>query len=255
VEDLSGQLTEEFPMPTNPTIVLIHGALTGASVWNAVNGQLQQEGYAVLAPAMPMRDLTEDINYLSAFLSTVDGPVILVGHSYAGTVISAPVFATEQVLGLVYISAFAPDSGESSGELNGRWPGSTLNGDSTLVRTSPSGQDLYLKSESFGSVYGHDLPESTVALMASSQRPINVSALGQFFQGVPAWITRPSWMLISTEDRSLPPVAQRFMATRMGATVTEVGCSHAAPLSQPGAVFRLIEDAVRTTMPSRSVAL
>jgi pimeloyl-ACP methyl ester carboxylesterase len=127
-------------MATDPTIVLIHGALSDASVWNAVNGKLQQEGYAVLAPAMPMRHLGEDISYLASFLSTVAGPVVLVGHSYARTVISAPAFATEQVLGLVYISAFAPDSSESSGELNGRWPGSMLNGDTTIVRTSPFGQ-------------------------------------------------------------------------------------------------------------------
>jgi pimeloyl-ACP methyl ester carboxylesterase len=245
--DLPVLFIEEFSMATNPTIVLIHGALSDASVWNAVNGKLQQENYAVLAPAMPMRNLAEDISYLASFLSTVDGPVVLVGHSYAGTVISAPTFAREQVLGLVYISAFAPDSGESSGELNGRWPGSTLNGDTTFVRTSPFGQDLYLKLESFGSVYGHDLPESTVSLMASSQRPINTSALGESFQGEPAWTTRPGWMLISTEDRSLPPAAQRFMAARMGATVTEVDCSHAAPVSRPSAVFELIEDAVRST--------
>jgi pimeloyl-ACP methyl ester carboxylesterase len=236
-------------MPTNPTIILIHGALSDASVWNVVNAKLQQEGLAVLAPAMPMRSLAEDISYLSSFLSTVDGPVVLVGHSYAGTVISAPAFATEQILGLVYISAFAPDSGESSGELNGRWPGSTMSSDTTIVRPFPSGQDLYLKLESFSSVYGHDLPQSTVSLMASSQRPINASALGEFFQGVPAWLTRPSWMLISIEDRSLPPAAQHFMAKRMGATVIEVSCSHAAPVSQPVAVFELIQAAVRATVP------
>jgi pimeloyl-ACP methyl ester carboxylesterase len=96
-------------------------------------------------------------------------------------------------------------------------------------------------------VYGHDLPESTVLLMASSQRPINTSALGESFQGEPAWRTRPGWMLISKEDRSLPPAAQHFMATRMGATVTEVDCSHVAPVSQPEAVFELIENAVRAT--------
>jgi pimeloyl-ACP methyl ester carboxylesterase len=232
-------------MSKNPTIILIHGALTDASVWNAVSSKLQQEGYAVLAPAMPMRSLADDISYLSSFLSTVDGPVLLVGHSYAGTVMSAPAFATEQVLGLVYISAFAPDSGESTGDLNGRWPGSTLNGDTTIIRPYPSGQDLYLKTESFGSVYAHDVPETTISLMASAQRPINASALGESFEGDPAWRTRPSWMLISTEDRSLPPAAQRFMATRVGATATEVGCSHAAPVSQAGAVSKLIDSAAR----------
>ena len=241
-------LTEEFPMPNNPTVILVHGALSDSSAWNIVNAKLQQEGHAVLAPAMPMRSLAEDISYLSSFLLTVDGPVVLVGHSYAGTVISAPTFATEQVLGLVYVSAFAPDSGESSGELNGRWPGSTLNESTIIMRASPCGQDLYLKPESFSSVYAHDLPESTVSLMASSQRPINASALGESFQGVPAWLTRPSWMLISTEDRSLPPAAQHFMAKRMGATVIEVSCSHAAPVSQPGAVFELIQKAVRATV-------
>jgi len=228
-----------------PTIVLIHGALSDASVWGAISSKLQQDGRTVLAPAMPMRSLAEDIDYLTSFLATIDGPVLLVGHSYAGTVMSAPAFATKQVLGLVYVSAFAPDSGESSADLNGRWPGTTLNSDTTIVRPYASGQDLYLKIESFGSVYGHDLPDEIVRLMASAQRPINVSALGEAFQGEPAWRTRPNWMLISTDDRSLPLAAQRFMATRMGATVTEVRCSHAAPVSQPEAVFALIESAVQ----------
>jgi pimeloyl-ACP methyl ester carboxylesterase len=245
------KLSEEFPMSNNPTIILVHGALTDASVWNIVSSKLQQDGHAVLAPAMPMRNLAEDIHYLASFLSTVEGPVVLVGHSYAGTVISAPAFATDQVLGLVYISAFAPDSGESSGELNGRWLGSTLNGDTTIVRPYPSGQDLYLKVESFRSVYAHDLPESTAVLMASAQRPINAAALGESFQGEPAWRTRPTWMLISTDDRSLPPAAQRFMATRMAAATTEVSCSHAAPVSRAGVVSELIERAVHTVRPHR----
>ena len=232
-------------MPTNPTVLLIHGALTDASIWNAVSGKLQREGYAVIAPAMPMRSLAEDISYLSSFLATVNGPVLLVGHSYAGTVISAPTFATGKILGLVYVAAFAPDSGELTGELNGRWPGSTLNGDTTVVRPYPSGKDLYLKAESFRSVYAHDVPAAPVSLMASAQRPINAAALGESFQGEPAWRTRPSWTLISTDDRSLPPEAQRFMAERMGATTTEVSCSHAAPVSQAGAVYNLIASAVR----------
>jgi pimeloyl-ACP methyl ester carboxylesterase len=232
-------------MSKNPVIILIHGALTDASVWNAVNSKLQQEGYAVLAPAMPMRSLAEDISYLSSFLSTVESPVLLVEHSYAGTVMSAPAFATEQVLGLVYIAAFAPDSGESTGDLNGRWPGSTLNGDTTVVGPCPTGQDLYLKVESFRSVYAHDLPETTILLMASAQRPINALALGESFESNPTWRTRPSWMPIATDDRSLPPAAQLFMAKRMGATVTEVGCSHAVPVSQAEAVSKLIDNTAR----------
>jgi pimeloyl-ACP methyl ester carboxylesterase len=230
---------------TSPTIILVHGALTDASVWNGVTQRLQSQGYTVLAPAMPLRSLAADADYLSAFLDTIDGPVILAGHSYGGTIISHPATATDDVQALVFVSAFQPDTDESTGELNGRFPGSKLSGATTTIRPAPSGQDLYLNPEDFAEVYAADLPATTVALMAAAQRPVDPAALDESFDGDPTWRTTPSWTLISTRDSSLPAEAQRFMAHRADSTTEEVESSHASPVSQPQAVTNLILDAAR----------
>ena len=229
--------------PDSPTIVLVHGALTDASVWSQVSDALQSEGRTVLAPAMPLRRLTADAAYLAAFLDTLEGPIVLAGHSYAGSIISHPATENESVTGLVFVSAFQPDSGESTGELNGRWPGSKLGPDTTLVRPYPGGNDLYLAHERFAEVYAADLPAATVARLAAAQRPIDPAALDESFTGTPTWRERPSWALISTEDGSLPVSAQRAMAERAGSTVVEVAASHATPISHPHAVAELIRQA------------
>ena len=189
---------------------------------------------------MALRGLASDVAYLSAYLKTVDGPVVLAGHSYGGSVISHPDFARDGVSGLVFVSAFAPDTGESTGELNGRWPGSLLGEATTVVRQSPDGAELYLKPESFGEVYAGDLSPAMIAVLAAAQRPVNPDALGESFAGAPAWRSRPSWTVISTQDSSLPAEAQRAMAERAGAQSVEVAASHASPLSQPQAVADLI---------------
>lgn len=230
---------------TSPTIILVHGALTDASVWNGVTQRLQGQGYIVLAPAMPLRSLAADADYLSAFLDTIDGPVVLAGHSYGGTVISHPATGTDGMQALVFVSAFQPDAGESTGELNSQFPGSKLSEATTTVRPAPSGQDLYLKPEDFAEVYAADLPATIVALMAATQRPIDPAALADSFDGDPTWRSTPSWTLISTRDSSLPAEAQRFMAHRAGSTTEEVKSSHASPVSQPQAVTDLILAAAR----------
>jgi pimeloyl-ACP methyl ester carboxylesterase len=234
-------------MPDHPTVVLVHGALSDASIWGRVSSRLQKEGQAVVAPAMPMRSLADDVAYLRSFLDTIEGSLVLAGHSYGGTVISHPAFAGAPVDALVYVSAFQPAAGESTGELNGRFPGSRLGEDTTVVRARPAGNDLYLRPEHFAAVYAGDLDADVVAVMAAAQRPIDPAALGESFDGVPAWSDTPSWTLISTADSSLPPAAMRFMAQRAGSSTVEVHASHASPVSQPDAVADLIRAAVDAT--------
>jgi len=234
-------------MSDQPTVVLVHGAFSDASAWNGVSHRLQNMGYVTLAPAMPLRGLHSDAEYLASFLKTVEGPMVLAGHSYGGSVISHPVLANINISALVFIAAFAPDVGESAGELNGKFPGSKLDEATTIVREYPGGQDLYLRSESFRDVYAADLTASAAALLAASQRPIDVTALGETFDREPIWRLTPSWMVVSTFDDSLPAEAQRFMGKRAGSTIVEIDASHASPISRPEAVATEIHAASRDT--------
>ena len=227
-------------MARSPTIILVHGALTGGLIWDKVAPRLHARGHDTWAPAPPLRGLASDVDYLAAFLDTVEGPTVLVGHSYGGSVISHPALGRFDVKGLVFVAAFAPDAGESTGELNGRWPGGKLGEATTVTRTYPGGTDLYLRPDAFAEVYAGDLPAETVQVLARSQRPIDVAALVESFKGEPLWRTTPSWTLISTQDASLVPPAQRAMAERAGARTADAPASHAAPLSQPDAVADII---------------
>ena len=235
-------------MSNKVTLVLVHGALTGSSVWDGVSQKLQEQGWTTIAPALPLRSLDSDAAYLAAFLKTIKGPMVLVGHSYAGTVISHPAIASDRVKALVFVAAFTPDSGESTGELNGRWPGSQLGEKTTTIRPSPDGDDLYLKPEDFHQVYANDLPRAIAAVMAAAQRPIAVAALLQSFNGRPSWRDAPSWAIISTDDHSLPCEAQRFMAQRAKSMITEISASHASPVSQPDVVADTIGAAARAAL-------
>jgi len=232
-------------MKSSPVIVLVHGALTDASVWNLVSIYLQKAGYSIVAPAMPLRGLQSDAAYLSAFLDTINAPIVLVGHSYGGSIISHPGVARKNLEALVFVAAFAQDAGETTGELNGRWPGSKLTEDNVIVRPYPGGQDLYLKPNRFAEVYAGDLSAEQVAVLAAAQRPINPGALGESFVDSPTWRSVPAWFLISLEDNSLPAEAQKAMAKRAEAITAEVRASHASPLSQPEAVAKLIIGAAR----------
>jgi pimeloyl-ACP methyl ester carboxylesterase len=233
---------------TDPTIVLVHGALTDASVWNGVSEKLQAEGFITVAPAMPLRGLHTDAEYLASFLDTIRGPIVIAGHSYGGSVISHPVIAKAGVEALIFVAAFAPDAGESAGELNGRWPGSKLGDDTAMIRPHRDGKDLYLRPECFRDVYADDLAPATIALMAAAQRPIDTAALSESFRERPTWSKLPSWAVISTRDNSLPVEAQRFMAHRAKSTATEVDASHASPLSQPGIIAEVIAAAARSVV-------
>jgi pimeloyl-ACP methyl ester carboxylesterase len=229
-----------------PTIVLVHGAWADASGWNGVTQRLQRRGFTVIAPANPLRGLPTDSAYLSSILDTIPGPVVLVGHSYGGMVMTNAATGNPNVRALVYIAAFAPDLGDTVGGLGAMNPGSEL-GPATLVfRPYPTGLDVYIAPDSFHEVFAADVPAKAAAVMATAQRPIDASALGQP-SGEPAWKTIPSWYLVAAQDHAIPPATERFMAQRAGATTIEVNTSHVAMISKPGAVTDLILDAVDAT--------
>jgi pimeloyl-ACP methyl ester carboxylesterase len=218
---------------TTPTIVLVHGAFTDASVWNGVSAELHRRHRRVLAPAIPMRGLASDVAYLHAFLTTIEGPLVVAGHSYGGSVISDPTALTPAVRALVFVAAFQQDTNETAGELNYQFPGSKLTPEKTIARDYPGGSDLYLRPEHFAEVYAADLDSATAAVMAAAQHPIDPSALGETFTGSASWHSLPSWALVATADQSIPTQAQRFMAKRAGSTVTEINSAHATPVAHP----------------------
>ncbi|GII59722.1 alpha/beta hydrolase [Planotetraspora thailandica] len=230
-----------------PTIVLVHGAWADASSWSGVIARLRSDGYPVLAPANPLRGLASDAAYLDNLLATVDGPVVLVGHSYGGAVITNAAGADPDVKALVYVSAIIPDEGESVFGLATKYEGSEI-GDNTIttVPLASGDADVYVKTENFADIFAADLPRSTSALLAVTQRPVTYGALTEP-SGKPAWKTIPSWALISRDDHVIPLQAQRFMTARAKSHTVEVSASHAALISKPGAVTQVIETAARST--------
>jgi pimeloyl-ACP methyl ester carboxylesterase len=237
---------------TRPTVVLVHGVFADASGWNEVSSRLLKAGYDVIAPANPLRDLAGDAAYVSSVIATIPGPVILVGHSYGGEVITNAALANPNVKALVYVAAFAPDQGETALELAGRFPGSQLPG-ALVTRPYPipgstdPGIDGYIDPAKFHDVFAQDLPRSLTRAMAVAQRPGSLRGLDSD-SGVPAWRSLPSWYVVATADRVIPPAAQRFMAERAGSRVVEVkGASHVVMMSRPDAVVRHIEAAYRAT--------
>jgi pimeloyl-ACP methyl ester carboxylesterase len=229
---------------TSPTIVLVHGALTDASVWHGVIADLNLRGFAVLAPAMPMRGLASDASYLRSILMTIDGPIVVAGHSYGGSVISDPAALTPAVRSLAFVAAFQQDSDETAGELNYRFPGSGLVPDTTVIRDYPGGSDMYLRKAHFAEVYAADVDPAVAAIMAAAQHPIDPVALNETFKGRASWRSLPSWTLVAMFDRSVPTQAQRYMALRAGSTVTEIDSSHAVPVAHPAETVAAILAAV-----------
>ncbi len=178
--------------PDHATVVLVHGALTDASVWHPLIAELQHRGHPVLAPAMAMRSLTADAAYLHRVLATIPGPIVLADHSYGGSVISHPGAITPAVGALVFLAAFQQDAGETAGELNYRFPGSRLTPDTTRLRDYDGDSDLYLRSECFADVYAGDLAADQVAVMAAAQHPLDPAALSETFTGQATWRSLPS---------------------------------------------------------------
>ncbi|MFJ4870531.1 alpha/beta fold hydrolase [Streptomyces sp. NPDC088757] len=229
-----------------PTIVLVHGAFADASSWSPVIERLQDRGHTVIAPANPLRGLRHDAAHVAAVLASVEGPVVLAGHSYGGAVITEAAVNTPGVKALVYVAAFMPDAGEVLGELSSRFPGSQLAPALTQVPSpTPDGSpglDLYLRTEEFHRVFAQDVPRTTARTLAAVQRPLSATAFGDRVTAA-AWRTLPSWALVTTEDRGIPAELQRFQARRAGSRTVEVRSSHLPLYSAPGAVTSLIRAA------------
>jgi pimeloyl-ACP methyl ester carboxylesterase len=232
-----------------PTVVLVHGAFAESSSWNGVVSRLRAEGVPVLAIANPLRGLAPDASYLRSVIDNIEGPVIVAGHSYGGSVMSEAVEGAANVRALVFVASFALEPGESTGELAGRYPGGQLGTALTsapYVAGSEGGDDLYIEQDKFRAVFAADVPDATAALMATTQRPIAAAALEDTATRA-AWRTIPSWTLVTRQDLAIPADSMRFMAERAGSRTREIDASHAVTVSQPGAVADLILDAVRTT--------
>ena len=233
-----------------PTVVLVHGDWADASSWSGVIKRLQNDGYPVVAPPNPLRTLSGDAAYLRAFLDTLNGPMVLVGHSYGGAVITNAATGDPNVRALVYVDAFAPDEGQTVFQLLGQ--DSALSVDpTTIFNFVPATQpptpttDLYLKTSTFLTSFANGIPAGEARILAATQRP---ATLGQGEpSGVPAWLTIPSWALIGTQDLVIPPAAERTMAEHAGATISYFNAGHLGLISDPGSVTRVIERAAKAT--------
>lgn len=232
-----------------PTVVLVHGAFADASGWYEVTERLLDQGYPVVAPANPLRGLATDVQYLRDVLASVEGPIVLVGHSYGGFVATNAATGDPDVKALVYVAAFAPDAGETVGSISQSAPGSLLTPDRLSVHpyTGADGaQHLEgtIALASYREVFAADVSRRDAQVYAVSQKPTDLSIL-QTPSGEPAWRTIPSWTLVATQDKVIPPDAQRAMAARAQAQVTEVRASHSVAVSTPRDVVAVIEQAAR----------
>lgn len=229
-----------------PTIVLVHGAFAESASWNDVIRRLQDHGHHVIAADNPLRGLAADADHVAAILASVDGPVVAVGHSYGGAVVSNAARGNDNVKALVFVAAFAPEEGESIGDLTGRFPGSTLPDALANVPLPDGSTDLYIRQDRYHQQFAADVPVHQAAVDAATQRPLSDVALGEA-SGPPAWKAIPSWFVFPELDQNIPLAAHRFMAERAGARqVIEVaGASHAVAVSQPDTVADLILTAAK----------
>ncbi|MBW6424263.1 alpha/beta hydrolase [Rhizobium sp. XQZ8] len=233
--------------PAKPTVVLVHGAFADSSSWNGVTKILQKDGYTVVAAANPLRSVAGDAAYVSDIVSSIKGPVVLVGHSYGGQVISAVTNGKDHIKSLVYVAAFAPEAGEAAADLAGKFPGGTLGQAlAAPVKLANGGVDLSIDQAKFHDQFAHDVSVDDAALMAAGQRPITEAALTEK-AGAPAWKTLPSYFIYGDGDKNIPAQALGFMAERAGSkhTVVVEGASHVVMVSQPQAVANLIEEAAK----------
>jgi pimeloyl-ACP methyl ester carboxylesterase len=236
------------PAP-KPTIVLVHGAWADSSSWNGVIERLQALGYTVDAPPNPLSGVSSDSAYLSDFLSTISGPIILVGHSYGGFVITNAATGNPQVKALVYDDAFIPAAGDTPESLSSAKPGSCLTNTAlnfVPYPGAPSGDaDVYVKQNVFPGCFANGLPASEGAALAAEQQPPVASILSDTLTVAPAWQTIPSWDIIGTADHVIPPAEQVVMAQRAGAHITAINAPHLSMISDPGVVTGIIVNAAR----------
>jgi pimeloyl-ACP methyl ester carboxylesterase len=232
------------------TVVLVHGAFAESSSWDGVVDRLLEDGLPVIAVANPLRGLAFDAAYLRSVLDSIEGPVVIAGHSYGGTVMSEAAEGARNVRALVYVASFALDVGESTGELAGKYPGGELGAALESVPFSTggavSGSDLSITQTKFHGVFAADVPEAVATRMAVTQRPIAAQALEDTATKA-AWKSIPSWSLVTLQDLAIPADSMRFMAARAASHTVEIDASHAVTVSQPDAVAALILEAVRET--------
>jgi pimeloyl-ACP methyl ester carboxylesterase len=246
----SAGAADASPSAAKPTIVLVHGAWADSSSWSKVIALLQRDGYMVLADPNPLRGLSSDAAYLSAFIKgRTTGPVILVGHSYGGAVITDAALNDPTVKALVYVDAFAPAKGQSCLGLSASVPGgpnpSALFDEVTYPGAPAGDVDLYLKTPVFISAFANGVPAATAAVMAAEQRPVTLSALSQP-GSTPAFTKIPSWYVLGTEDNIILPSLQLSMAERAHSRITRVAAGHLSLLTRPGVVVSVILAAART---------
>jgi len=234
-----------------PLVVLVHGAFAESASWNGVIEHLHGAGVEALAVANPLRGVASDARYLHDVISAVDRPVLLVGHSYGGMVVTAAAGGENPaVVGLVYVAAFAPDETESAFDLSARHPGSTLGEALTAYPLTSGGNELAIRPEAFHEQFCADLPVKTAGLMARTQRPVTEAALREGLPTrLPAWRTTPSWFVIAGQDRNIPAEELRDEAARANArSVLEIAeASHAVAVSHPAEVAEVILEALAAT--------
>jgi pimeloyl-ACP methyl ester carboxylesterase len=245
------------PQDESPTVVLVHGAFADASCWNDVIERLQADGVRVTAPVNPLRGISTESAYIASLLDQIPGPVLAVGHSYGGAVITNAAAKARNVVGLVYVAAFAPDEGETLAEIENDSKDSVLN--SALVPLQyPTGQgtetalEFAIDPPKLREAFAADLPAEQTAVMAATQRPIAQSAFSEP-SGVPAWKNLPSWAVVPTGDKAVGSDVVRSMAERAGAKITEIKASHVPMMSQP----QVVADVIRTALsaaPRKEVA-
>ncbi|GAA3434021.1 alpha/beta fold hydrolase [Kutzneria kofuensis] len=244
---VSAATSQAYGHGPKPTVVLVHGAWADGSSWNGVVSRLQRDGYTVDVPPNPLRGVAGDSAYLASYLKTVPGPIVLVGHSYGGFVITNAATGNTNVKALVYVDAYIPAQGDTLNGLTTQFPGSQVTPDAlTFVPSADGVVDAYITPAQFRSILANDLSAAQAAELAAIQRPIAASALGEP-SGAPAWSGIPSWDVIGTADHALPAAAQEFMAKRAGSTVTEINASHLSMISHPGTVQHVIEEAAHHT--------
>ncbi|WP_458248029.1 alpha/beta fold hydrolase [Streptomyces sp. MAI_2237] len=237
-------------MTTTPTVLLVHGAFADAGSWSGVVAELQNHGIPVIAPPNPLRGLASDAAYIASVAAQIEGPVVLVGHSYGGAIITVA-GTVENVVGLVYIAAYVPEEGESLGELQGRFPLSPLVSNlkqwTYPVEGGEAAVEVTIQAEAFPGIFAADVPAPDTKVLAVSQRPLATSVFDEPAAAA-AWQTKPSWALVAGADEAINPEVERFGAKRAGATTVELeGASHAVAVSRPKEVADLIRDAVRAT--------
>jgi len=226
---------------SRPTVVLVHGAFAESASWDGVIARLQGHGYKAVAAANPIRSVSGDADFLASILDAIEGPIVLVGHSYGGAVMSNAALGKGNVEALVFVGAFAPEEGENIGELSSRYPGATLGETLWSVPLADGSTDLYIRQELYHRQFAEDVPAERTALMAVGQRPLRDVAVNEA-SGPPAWRSVPSWFVFGELDKNIPAASHRFMAERAGAReVVEIeGASHAVGVSHPEEVADII---------------